>query len=151
MPETRGRLVRHLMIQGVVTGSLGPAVVEFVVNGPFELGRSRVNSLGQCKSVVTDDNRLQAVDMSLHPATQIASTHGMIRVATEVNFHEGDPIAEAIQRSLDNALDPKRQFLATINMLVEVDANLHLGSAWFTKTGKANVAKNMPHGYPPFD
>jgi hypothetical protein len=36
-------------------------------------------------------------------------------------------------------------------VLVGVDANLHLVSASFTKSGIANVAKNMPHGYPPFD
>jgi hypothetical protein len=36
-------------------------------------------------------------------------------------------------------------------MLVGDDANLHLGSASFTKSCKPTVAKNMPHGYPSFD
>ena len=139
------------MIYRVVDGRLGSAVMEFVVNGPLELGRRRVNRLSQRKSVMTDDNRLQAVHVSLHPAAHVASTHGMSSVPAEVNFHEDDPITKTIQGSLDNALDSKRQFLATVNVLVGIDPNLHLESASFTKTGKANVAKNMPHGYPPFD
>jgi hypothetical protein len=150
MPEARSRLVRRLMVQGL-GGRRGPAVVEFVVNSSLELGRSRVNSLGQRKGVVTDDDRLETVDVGGHPATHIAATHGMRRMTAQMNFHESDLITEAVQRPLDNALDAKRQFLATINVLVEVDANLHLGPARLTKTGIANVAKNMPHEYPPFD
>ena len=151
MPQGRGRLVRRLMIHGVVDGRFGSAVMEFVMNGTFELGRSRVNRLGQRKSVVIDDNRLQAVDMRLHPAAHVASANGMRSTPAEVNFDEDDPITKTIQGSLDNAFDSKRQFLATVNVLVGIDPNLHLKSASFTKTGKANVAKNMPHGYPPFD
>jgi hypothetical protein len=151
MPQRRGRLVHRFMIHVAVDSRLGSAMVEFIVNGPLELGRSRVNRLGQRKSVVTDDNRLQAVHVRLHPAAHVASAHGMRSVPAEANFHEDDPITKTIQGSRDNAFNSMRQFLATVNVLVGVDPNLHLKSASFTKTGKANVAKNMPHGYPPFD
>ena len=49
MPEARGRIRSRLFIRGSVR-SLGPALVEFVVNGSFELGRlvgRELRQLGQ--------------------------------------------------------------------------------------------------------
>jgi hypothetical protein len=74
----------------------------------------------------------------------------MVRnVPAQIDLHESHPILVAIQRPLNHSLDPKCQLLAAIDVLVGMDPNLHLGSAQFAAS-KINVAKNMPHGYPPF-
>ena len=94
MPQTCGR--SGLFIRGTVR-DIRAVLVKFVVNGSFELGRSGVNGFGQCKGFVVDGNRLQGAHMRLHPAAHVASAHGMTDQATEVNFHESDPIDIAVQ------------------------------------------------------
>ena len=121
MPQTRRGVIRRRHIVGRIVADFRPVLMEFVVNGPFELGRSRVNRLGQCKSIVADDHGPQAAHMRLHPAAQVAPAQGMLSVPAEMNFHQGDPIDVPVQRALDHAFDPERQFVITINVLVGDD------------------------------
>ena len=151
MPQARRGWIGRRRVVARIVRDFRPVLVEFVVNGSFELGRSRMNGLGQRKSFVAHGNGPQAAHMRLNTAAHVASAHGMLSVPTEMNFHEGDPIDVSVQRALDHALDPERQFVITVNVLVSDDANLHLSTASFTKSCKPTVAKNMPHGYPPFD
>lgn len=150
MLQLRRRRIDRRIIGRIVVG-LRPWHMEFIVNGPLELGRSSVNGLGQSKSIVAHGDGLQAAQVRLHPAADVAPAHGMPSVPAEMNFHESDPIDITIQRAFNYAFDPERQFIVTVYVLIGVDANLHFGSASFTKSCKPTVAKNMPHGYTPFD
>jgi hypothetical protein len=151
VPEPPGRRIDGRRIIGRKVADLRPVQMKFVVNGSLELGRSGVNSLGQRESVVAHADGPQSAHVRLHPAADIAVAHGMLSVPAEMNFHESDPIDVPLQRTFDHAFDPERQFIVTVNVLVGVDSNLHFGSASFTKSCKPTVAKNMPHGYTPFD
>jgi hypothetical protein len=48
-----------------------------------------------------------------------------------MDLHERHTVHVILQRPLDYALDPDRQFLAAVDVLIHVDPNLHLGSAQF--------------------
>jgi hypothetical protein len=150
VPQSRRLRVAHRII-GRLAAHLRPVQVEFIVNGSLELGRSGVNGFSQRKSIVAHGNGVQSAHMCRDPAADVASAHGMLGVPAEVNFHESDPTDVPFQRAFDHPFNPERQFVAAVNVLVRLDANLHFGPTSLTKIHKPTVAKNMPHGYTPFD
>lgn len=99
------------------------------MNRPLELGGSRVNGFGQRNRLVTHFERLERTCVGFHTAAHVALT-GMVRNASaEMDLNESHLILVAIQRPLDDSLDPQCQLLAAIDVLVGMDPNLHLGSA----------------------
>ena len=130
-------------------GFLTLASTQCRMNRPFQLGGSRVNGLGQRNGLVTDFERLERTRVSFHAAAHIALTGMVGNAPAEMDLNESHLVLVALQRSLHHSLNSKRQFVAAIDVLVGMDPNLHLASAQFAAS-KINVAKNMPHDYPPF-
>jgi hypothetical protein len=88
-----------------------------------------VNRLGQRKSLVDYFQGLERAQVSFHAAAHIAIASVMRAVTAEMDLHERHTIQIILQRSFDDALDPDRQFLAAVDVLIRVNPNLHLISA----------------------
>jgi hypothetical protein len=121
---------------------------EHCVHRPLQLGRSGMNGLSEGHGLVTHGDGLEAACMSFHATGQVACAGLWMTQLAEVDLHAGDEVLVAIQRAFDHSFDPIHQFLAAIDVGVDIDPDLHLGAAQFV-TLMANVAKNMPRGHPP--
>jgi len=97
------------------------------MNRPFELGRSRMDGLGQGERLMADLERLERTQVSLHAAAHIAITGVVRHVAAEMHLHARYAVFVVVQRPFDHALNPKNEFLAAIDVLIRVDPNLHHG------------------------
>jgi hypothetical protein len=127
LPETFGR--RDGLFRPRRGGVFRLPATQRRMNQVLQLGRSRVNGLGQRKSLVDYLQRLQRTQVSFHAAAHIAIAGVMRAATTEMDLHERHSIQVILQRPLDYALDPDRQFLAAVDVLIRVDPNLHLHSA----------------------
>jgi hypothetical protein len=148
LPETFGR-IGSLFDCGRSRFFRLALVAQRGMNRPFQLGRSGVDGFSQGECLVADFERLERTEVSFHATAHVAIARMMGRMTSQMHFDERHSALIVMQRPLDYALDPKDQFLAAVDVLVRVDSNFHLGSAQPVASA-INVAKNMPHGHPPF-
>jgi hypothetical protein len=64
----------------------------------------------------------------LHEATLVGAAGLAGILIAEMNFDPGDLIAEPAESVVDLDLDPVRQFVTALNVVIRVDLDLHLRS-----------------------
>src|SRR6185437_5364024 len=118
------------------------------MDGPLQLRRGSVNRLGERQGVMAHLGELEAPRIGFHTAAHVAVTGPVRGTLAQMNLNARDPLLKTIQRAFDHTLDPNHQLLAAIDVVVDFDPDLHLGTQ--NRSLKCNVAKNMPPSHPPF-
>lgn len=72
--------------------------------------------------------RLATRQSGLHEATLVGAAGLAGILIAEMNFDPGDLIAEPAESVVDLDLDPVRQFVTALNVVIRVDLDLHLRS-----------------------
>ena len=74
---------------------------------------------------MADGDRQTAGRPSLHEATLVGDAGFSGVLVAEVDLHPGDLIAEPAQSGVDRGLDLTGEFVATLDVVIRIDLNLH--------------------------
>jgi hypothetical protein len=88
---------------------------------------SAVNGLVQGRGLVRDRDGLAAFEAGFHHATHVLIAALLFAVLiAQVDFHSRDVIADSAQGTLHDATDLSGQRLATFDVTVGIDLDLHV-------------------------